>query len=56
MILSSVRDASRRPTIAHDNDAIANINRVKHRRQHTDIGLESRDNQGVPLYVDAGGR
>src|SRR5580693_3125717 len=34
--------------VTHDDNAIANIDRVQHGRQHTNIGLRSRGDQRVP--------
>lgn len=43
--------------VADDNDAIANIHRIEDRRQHTDIGLRSRDNERVrPTVTQVAGQ
>ena len=37
--------------VTHDDNAIANIDRVQHGRQHTNMGLRSRDDQRVCLAL-----
>jgi len=37
--------------VTHDDNAIANIDRVQHGRQHTNIGLRSREDQRVCLAL-----
>ena len=37
--------------VAHDDDAVADINRVQYGRQHANIGLGSRDDQRVRLAL-----
>ena len=37
--------------VAHDDDTEANINRVQHGGQHTNIRLRSRDNQRIRLTL-----
>ena len=37
--------------VAHDDDAVADINRVQDRRQYANIGFGARDNQRVRLAL-----
>ena len=48
-VVTIVRRATHR--VAHDDHAVADINRIQYRCQHTNIGLRSRDNQRVRLAL-----